>query len=49
MWEGVGTLSQALTNGYGKTDDKFITAASAAGILASGLEFANKIAERCHR
>jgi len=47
MWEGVGPLSEAITNAYGARDDSLLTAGGVAGILKSGLQYVNALADRC--
>ena len=49
MWEGVGPLSEAITNAYGARDDSLLTAGGVAGILKSGLQYVNALADRCLR
>ncbi len=49
MWEGVGPLSEAITNAYSVRDDALLTAGGLSGILHSGLQFVNALADRCLR
>ncbi len=49
MWEGVGPLSEAITNAYSVRDDALLTAGGVSGILHSGLQFVNALADRCLR
>jgi hypothetical protein len=50
MWEGIGSLSRALTNAYGSSADKYSSAGvSAAEVVTKGLNFSNNLAQRCLR
>ena len=49
-WEGVGPLSQAITNAYSARDDSLWSATGdVTGVLRAGLQYVNALADRCLR